>query len=256
MSDQLTLLGVGASAGTPVVGCECNTCKSTNKKNIRTRCSSLITLENGKNILIDTSPDLREQSLRESITSVDAVLFTHAHADHCHGIDDLRAFCQINKKQIPLYGNQFSMDELNKKFQYAMVEPNGFWETPILKPNVINEPFDLFGLAIEPIPVFHGKSLINGYRLGNMAYLTDVSKIPDSSMEQLQNLDVLLLDCLRNEPHPTHFSYMESIDIAKMLGAKKTFLIHMTHDLEYDALSKKLPESIYVGYDGLKINVN
>ena len=114
----------------------------------------------------------------------------------------------------------------------------------------------MFGLAIEPVPVFHGKSLINGYRLGNMAYLTDVSKIPDSSMEQLQNLDVLLLDCLRNEPHPTHFSYMESIDVAMELGAKKTFLIHMTHDLEYDALSKKLPESIYVGYDGLKINVN
>ena len=256
MSDQLTLLGVGASAGTPVVGCECNTCKSTNKKNYRTRCSSVLSLKNGKNILIDTSPDLRLQSLREGLTSVDAVLFTHHHADHCHGIDDLRAFCQINKKQIPLYGNQFSMDELNKKFQYAMVEPNGFWETPILKPNVINKPFNLFGLAIEPVPVFHGKSLINGYRLGNMAYLTDVSKIPDSSMEQLQNLDVLLLDCLRNEPHPTHFSYMESIDVAMELGAKKTFLIHMTHDLEYDALSKKLPESIYVGYDGLKINVN
>jgi phosphoribosyl 1,2-cyclic phosphate phosphodiesterase len=256
MSDQLTLLGVGASAGTPVVGCECNTCKSTNKKNYRTRCSSVLSLKNGKNILIDTSPDLRLQSLREGLKSVDAVLFTHHHADHCHGIDDLRAFCQINKKQIPLYGNQFSMDELNKKFQYAMVEPNGFWETPILKPNVINEPFDLFGLTIEPIPVFHGKSLIHGYRLGNMAYLTDVSKIPDSSMEQLQNLDVLLLDCLRNEPHPTHFSYRESIDVAVELGAKKTFLIHMTHDLEYDALSKKLPESIYVGYDGLKINVN
>ena len=227
-----------------------------NKKNYRTRCSSVLSLKNGKNILIDTSPDLRLQSLREGLTSVDAVLFTHHHADHCHGIDDLRAFCQINKKQIPLYGNQFSMDELNKKFQYAMVEPNGFWETPILKPNVINEPIELFGQNIKPIPVFHGKSLINGYRLGNMAYLTDVSKIPDSSMEQLQNLDVLLLDCLRNEPHPTHFSYMESIDVAMELGAKKTFLIHMTHDLEYDALSKKLPESIYVGYDGLKINVN
>ena len=105
MSDQLTLLGVGASAGTPVVGCECSTCQSTNKKNYRTRCSSLLTLKNGKNILIDTSPDLRLQSLRESLTSIDAVLFTHHHADHCHGIDDLRAFCQINKKQIPLYGN-------------------------------------------------------------------------------------------------------------------------------------------------------
>ena len=256
MSAQLTLLGVGASAGTPVVGCECSTCQSTNKKNYRTRCSSLLTLKNGKNILIDTSPDLRLQSLREGLTSIDAVLFTHHHADHCHGIDDLRAFCQINKKQIPLYGNQFSIDELNKKFQYAMTEPNGFWEVPILKPNVINEPIELFGQKIEPIPVFHGRSLINGYRLGDMAYLTDTSKIPDTSMEQLRNLDVLLLDCLRNEPHPTHFSVKESLEVARELKAKKTILIHMTHDLEYDALSKLLPESIYVGYDGLKINVN
>jgi phosphoribosyl 1,2-cyclic phosphate phosphodiesterase len=256
MPGQLTLLGVGASAGTPVVGCECSTCQSTNKKNYRTRCSSLFTLKNGKNILIDTSPDLRLQSLREGLTSVDAVLFTHHHADHCHGIDDLRAFCQINKKQIPLYGNQFSIDELNKKFQYAMTEPNGFWEVPILKPNVINEPIELFGQKIEPIPVFHGRSLINGYRFGDMAYLTDTSKIPDTSMEQLRNLDVLLLDCLRNEPHPTHFSVKESLEVARELKAKKTILIHMTHDLEYDALSKLLPESIYVGYDGLKINVN
>jgi len=256
MSGQLTLLGVGASAGTPVVGCECSTCKSTNKKNYRTRCSGLLTLKNGKNILIDTSPDLRLQSLREGLTSIDAVLFTHHHADHCHGIDDLRAFCQINKKQIPLYGNQFSIDELNKKFQYAMTEPNGFWEVPILKPNVINEPIELFGQKIEPIPVFHGRSLINGYRFGGMAYLTDTSKIPDTSMEQLRNLDVLLLDCLRNEPHPTHFSVKESLEVAKELKAKKTILIHMTHVLEYDALSKLLPESICVGYDGLKINVN
>ena len=212
--------------------------------------------KNGKNILIDTSPDLRLQSLREGLTSVDAVLFTHHHADHCHGIDDLRAFCQINKKQIPLYGNQFTIDELNKKFQYAMTEPNGFWEVPILKPNVINEPIELFGQNIKPIPVFHGKSLINGYRMGNIAYLTDVSKIPDTSIEQLRNLDVLLLDCLRNEPHPTHLSVKESLEVAGELKAKKTILIHMTHDLEYDALSKILPESIYVGYDGLKINVN
>ena len=137
-----------------------------------------------------------------------------------------------------------------------MTEPNGFWEIPIIKRNVINEPIALFGQNIKPLPVFHGKALINGYRLGNMAYLTDVSKIPDSSIEQLQNLDVLLLDCLRNEPHPTHLSVKESVEIAGELKAKNTFLIHMTHDLEYDALSKILPESIYVGYDGLKINVN
>jgi len=256
MSDQLTFLGVGASAGTPVVGCQCSTCKSINPKNHRTRCSSLISLDNGKNILIDTSPDLREQSLRENLDSIDAVLFTHHHADHCHGIDDLRAFCQINKKQIPLYANSFVVNELGKKFEYAMREPNGFWEVPILKLNITKEPFNLFDRLIIPIPVFHGKSLINGYRVGNMAYLTDVSSIPDASMEQLQDLDVLVLDCLRYEPHPTHFSFDESVEVAKKLNVKETYLIHMTHDLEYDALTKVLPKSFYVGYDGLKININ
>lgn len=253
---QLTILGSGSSAGTPVVGCKCNTCLSSNKKNKRTRCSSVITLENGKNILIDTSPDLREQSLRESLTSVDAVLFTHHHADHCHGIDDLRAFCQIHKKQIPIYGNQFVINQLIEKFKYAMVEPKDFWEIPVLKPIVVSEVFELFGHHITPIPVMHGRGEILGYRIGNLAYITDVSEIPSSSMELLQGLDVLLLDCLRIKPHSTHFGYEQSVSVSERLGAKKTFFIHMTHDLEYESLENKLPDSIFAGYDGLKLTIN
>ena len=256
MQNTLTILGAGSSAGTPVVGCKCTTCLSENPRNTRTRCSSLITLKNGKNILIDTSPDLREQSLRESLTRIDAVLFTHAHADHCHGIDDLRAFCQINKIQIPLYGNKFVIDQLVNKFKYAMIEPKGFWEIPVLKPNVIDEPFIIFDETITPIPVMHGKSGINGYRIGNLGYLTDVSQIPPNSMKLLDGIDVLLLDCLRMEPHFTHLSYSESIEIAQKINAKKTYLIHMTHNLEYEALKKILPEGIYVGYDGLKFKIN
>ena len=183
-------------------------------------------------------------------------MFTHAHADHCHGIDDLRAFCQINRKQIPLYANRIVMDELSKKFQYAMVEPKGFWDTPILRANYADAPFEIFDTTIIPIPVMHGKSLINGYRIGNFAYITDVSNIPQSSMELLKGLDVLLLDCLRFEPHHTHFSYDESISIASLINANKTYLIHMTHELEYFALKKKVPKGIYVGYDGLKLKIN
>ena len=256
MQNTLTILGAGSSAGTPVVGCECATCLSRNPRNIRTRCSSLITLKNGKNILIDTSPDLREQSLRESITKVDAVLFTHAHADHCHGIDDLRAFCQINKIQIPLYGNKDVIDQLTNKFKYAMIEPKNFWEIPVLKPNIVNSPFEIFDEIITPIPVMHGNNSINGYRVGNLGYITDASEISENSMKLLEGVDALLLDCLRMEPHFTHLSFSESIEIAKKIKAKKTYLIHMTHSLEYESLRKILPEGVYVGYDGLKLQIN
>ena len=256
MQNTLTILGAGSSAGTPVVGCECATCLSRNPRNIRTRCSSLITLKNGKNILIDTSPDLREQSLRESITKVDAVLFTHAHADHCHGIDDLRAFCQINKIQIPLYGNKDVIDQLTNKFKYAMIEPKNFWEIPVLKPNIVNSPFEIFDEIIIPIPVMHGNNSINGYRVGNLGYITDASEISENSMKLLEGVDALLLDCLRMEPHFTHLSFSESIEIAKKIKAKKTYLIHMTHSLEYESLRKMLPEGVYVGYDGLKLRIN
>ena len=256
MQKTLTILGAGSSAGTPVVGCKCETCISVNPRNKRTRCSSLITLESGKNILIDTSPDLREQSIRESVTNVDAVLFTHAHADHCHGIDDLRAFCQINKIQIPLYGNEDVIDQLVNKFKYAMIEPKNFWEIPVLKPNIVNAPFEIFNEIITPIPVKHGNYSINGYRVGNLGYITDVSEISENSMKLLEGIDVLLLDCLRMEPHFTHLCFSESIEIAKKINAKETYLIHMTHSLEYESLKKMLPEGIYVGYDGLKLQIN
>ena len=256
MPNQITLLGVGSSSGTPVVGCHCSTCESTDPKNKRTRCSSLITLSNGKNILIDASPDLREQSLREGLKSIDAVLFTHSHADHCHGIDDLRAFCQINQKQIPIFSNKFTIDQMVNKFEYAMIEPKNYWETPVLKPNIIEEPFELYGETIIPVSVNHGRWSINGYRVGALAYITDVSEIPESSMELLGGLDVLLLDCLRNEPHFSHLCYSESISIAQKINAKETYLIHMTHELEYNSLNKTLPEGIFVGYDGLKLQAN
>jgi len=256
MSIELTILGAGSSAGTPVIGCECSTCKSNNPKNKRTRCSSLVTLANGKNILIDTSPDLRLQALRESITSIDAVLFTHHHADHCHGIDDLRAFCQMHKKQIPIYANPFVMDELNNKFNYAMVEPKGFWEIPVLKPHAIKDTFELFDYVITPIPVMHGRGEILGYRIGNLAYITDVSEIPDKSMKLLDGLEVLLLDCLRFKSHLTHFGFDQSVEVAEKINAKDTYFIHMTHDLEYDALTELLPSNIHVGYDGLKLTIN
>lgn len=251
---QLTMLGVGSSAGTPMIGCQCATCVSTDVRNHRTRCSSVVTLNNGKVLLIDTGPDLRQQALRENVVHVDAVLYTHTHADHLHGIDDLRAFCQKQRCQIPLYGSVDAMRHIADKFAYTLREPGDFWDLPILKVNAVSAPFVLFEQEIIPIPIKHGHSDIYGYRIGNLAYITDVSAISASSMALLQNLDVLLLDCLRYTPHYTHINFEQSIALASQINAKSTFLIHMTHDLEFSALSAQLPPHVYVGYDGLTIN--
>lgn len=253
---QLTILGAGSSAGTPVVGCNCTTCTSTDPKNKRTRCSSIITLDNGKVLLIDTGPDLRQQALREALTHVDAVLYTHTHADHLHGIDDLRAFCQLQRSQIPLYGSAQTITHITDKFGYTLREPSNFWDLPILKTHPISEPIELFGHTVTPVPVKHGNTEIYGYRIGDMAYLTDVSAIPETSLTLLKGVKVLLLDCLRNSPHYTHINLEQSLAYARQINAQSTYLIHMTHELEYHALSAKIPANVYVGYDGLKINLS
>ena len=251
---QLTMLGVGSSAGTPVVGCHCTTCLSDNPRNKRLRCSAAITTDNGEVILIDTGPDLRTQALRTPLKRVDAVLYTHTHADHLHGIDDLRAFCQIQKKQIPLYGKSDAMQHIQSKFGYAIREAGEFWDLPVLRLTPINGPFEVLGVKVTPIPVRHGYSDILGYRIGNMAYLTDVSDIPESSQALLKDLEILMLDCLRHEPYYTHINVEQSIDYASLIKARNTYFIHMTHDLEYEKLSAELPKNMHVSYDGLKLN--
>lgn len=250
------MLGVGSSAGTPVVGCSCATCLSSDIRNKRTRCSSLITLDSGENILIDTGPDLRSQALREDIRRVDAVLYTHTHADHLHGIDDLRAFCVLQRKQIPLYAKQDATAHISQKFGYTLREPSDFWEMPVLRIEAIEAPFELFGVKITPIPVMHGRSQILGYRIGNFAYMTDVSEIPESSFALLKDLDVILLDCLRETAHPTHINMEQSLGYLSRIQAKQSYMIHMTHDLEYTTLTSKLPKNVFAGYDGLKLKLS
>lgn len=252
---QLVMLGVGSSAGTPVIGCSCSTCQSDNPRNKRTRCSAAITLPTGEVLLIDTGPDLRQQALRENIQRVDAVLYTHPHADHLHGIDDLRAFCQLQKRQIPLFGNAAVADHIAGKFAYTLREPGGFWDLPVLRMEKIDRPFSLFGQSIIPIPVKHGRIDILGYRIGNMAYITDVSEIPQESIDLLQGLDILLLDCLRYTPHVSHIHLEQSLAYASLIKARQTYLIHMTHEIEYETLAAELPPSVYAAYDGLRLEV-
>ena len=253
---QLVMLGVGSSAGTPVIGCQCAVCLSNNPKNNRTRCSAAIILDSGETILIDSGPDLRIQALREKIHRVDAVLYTHTHADHLHGIDDLRAFCQRSRQQIPLFANHYAVQHITDKFGYTLREPSDFWDLPVLSTHIVKEPFDLFGQIVTPIPVKHGQSDIYGYRIGNLAYITDVSHIPDASLLLLENLDYLFLDCLRLQPHPTHINLEQNLAYISRIDAKQSYLIHMTHELGFDELNAKLPPNASAGYDGLRINFN
>ena len=253
---QLVMLGVGSSAGTPVIGCHCSICSSSNPKNNRTRCSSAIILDSGETILIDSGPDLRIQALREKIYRVDAVLYTHTHADHLHGIDDLRAFCQKNRHQIPLFGNHYAVQHITDKFGYTLREPSDYWDLPVLSIQTVAASFELFGLTVTPIPVKHGRSDIFGYRIGNLAYITDVSEIPDTTMPLLTGLEVLLLDCLRLQPHPTHINLEQNLSYISQIKAKQNYLIHMTHELGFEELTAMLPSNVQVGYDGLKITFN
>ncbi|MCX7627608.1 MAG: MBL fold metallo-hydrolase [Methylophilaceae bacterium] len=252
---QLIVLGVGSSAGTPVIGCDCTTCTSPNPRNKRSRSSVAIEMDTGEVILIDTSPDLRTQALRENLRRVDAVLYTHVHADHLNGIDDLRAFCQIGRKQIPVYGNQATIDNIRARFDYALRDPGPEWDIPVLRAHVVESPFEICGETVTPIPIEHGHSTILGWRIRNFAYLTDVSGIPASSLDLLQGLELLMLDCLRYTPHHGHINVKQSIEYAGLIGARITYLIHMTHELEYESLKKQLPANIHVGYDGLRIRL-
>ncbi len=252
---QLTILGAGSSAGTPVVGCQCTTCSSSEPRNQRSRCSSMLTLDDGQVILIDTTPDLRSQALRAGMRRVDAVLYTHTHADHLHGIDDLRAFCQINRHQIPLFSYPEAICHIRDKFGYTLREPADFWDLPVLAVHAVEQPFQVCGVTVTPIPIMHGRIRIYAYRIGKLVYMTDVSEIPEASYALLQNVDVLLIDCLRETPHPTHVSLSQSLALIENIGARRNVLIHMTHELEYHALCQRLPAHVEVGYDGLQISL-
>lgn len=253
---QLTILGAGSSAGTPAVGCTCATCSSTDPRNKRTRCSSMITLDDGRVILIDTSPDLRQQALRENMRRVDAVLYTHTHADHLHGIDDLRAFCQLNRCQIPLYSYPEAVTHIQEKFGYTLRDPiPQFWDLPVLAAHVVDAPFEAAGQCVTPIPVMHGKIRIYAYRIGNLVYMTDVSEIPEQSYDLLQGVDLLLIDCLREKPHPTHVNVEQSLALIARIDAKRNVLIHMTHELEYHTLQASVGANIAVGYDGMQLEL-
>ncbi len=253
---KITVLGSGTSTGVPIIGCRCGVCLSDNPKNKRLRSSCLVECE-GKSILIDTSPDLRQQALTHHIPRIDAVLFTHNHADHVHGIDDLRVFNAWQNQEIPIFGDHAMMEHLIDKFGYIFKPSLGYTGfVPKLVPHVVSGQFDCVGVPVTMLPCEHGpRAQTMNYRIGNMAWLTDTSGIPEATGELMQGLDVLFVDGLRIEPHNTHFNLEQALKAARQIGAKQTYLIHLAHDYDHDEFEKTLPEGVKLAFDGLTVTL-
>lgn len=253
---ELVFLGTGTSMGVPVIGCDCNTCTSDDSHNQRTRCGLVLGLPEG-NLLIDTPTDLRTQLLREKIGLIHAALYTHSHADHLFGLDDVRLFPYYLGDKLPVYCEETVEQRIRKSFDYAFdpatqAFPAGGIPQLALHP-ITTEPFEVLGAPVVPIRLWHGRLAVLGFRFGNVAYCTDTNQIPEESWPLLAGLDVLILDALRDRPHPTHFSLSEAIEAATRIGAKRTLFTHMSHDLEHAATSAGLPEGMELAYDGLRI---
>jgi phosphoribosyl 1,2-cyclic phosphate phosphodiesterase len=252
---KITVLGSGTSTGIPVIGCRCAVCLSAHPHNQRTRCSALLSY--GKyNILIDTSTDLRQQALREDIRHIDAVFYTHCHADHVHGIDDLRGFNLRSKEPIPLYGSKQTLAVIRNNFGYIFDESEPASYIPRLELLPTNKTVNLFGLKIVPIPIQHGHIQAFGYRCGPFAYLTDCNAIPPSSLHLLADLDLLILDGLRFTPHKTHFNISQAVAIAQEIGAKQTLLTHLSHEVDHPVHDPELPDGINLAHDGQQFSLS
>ena len=249
---EVTLLGTGTSTGVPVPGCDCTVCQSDDPRNDRTRCSLLLTCGD-KNILIDTSTDLRQQALREKISHIDAVLYTHTHADHIHGIDDLRPFNISGNDPIPIFADPDSIANMKKNFSYIFGNGEKSGYCPRLSLSPINDDLELFGLKITPIPLKHGQGHSLGFRCGPVAYLTDCSAIPETSQLLLEDLELLILDGLRFRPHASHFNIAQAIEQAGKIGARLTLLTHLSHEIDHSRHSAGLPETIQLAFDGQKL---
>jgi phosphoribosyl 1,2-cyclic phosphate phosphodiesterase len=256
---RLILLGTGTSFGVPQIGCRCPTCTSTDPRDRRTRTGALIET-GGKRLLIDTPPELRLQLVAAGVDRIDAVLFTHGHADHVHGIDDLRALSVRQGTMLPAYGARDTMGELAAKFSYifdpAIVVPPGT-SKPELAAHVL-EPgvsASIAGVPVLPLSLPHGDHRVLGYRVGGIAYLTDVKAIPDDVLGALAGLEVLVLSALLSRPHPLHLSIPEAVTAAQRIGARRTYFTHLTHEFTHAALAAMLPAGISPAFDGLVIDL-
>jgi phosphoribosyl 1,2-cyclic phosphate phosphodiesterase len=249
---KITFLGTGTSHGIPMIGCSCDVCVSENPKNKRTRCSVWIE-EQDTSILIDTATDFRTQALREGIHDIDAVLLTHAHADHVHGLDDIRAFTY--RHPIPVYGNAPTIDEVTQRFAYIFTETQEGGGKPKIDLHTVSRPFHVGPVRIVPVPITHGELSILGFRIGDFVYLTDCSGIPEESYAYLQNIDVAVIGALRYRPHETHYSVSQAVAEIEKISPRRAYLTHLCHRLEHETLLRELPRHIRPAWDGLTLFV-
>jgi phosphoribosyl 1,2-cyclic phosphate phosphodiesterase len=252
---RVTFLGSGTSAGVPMIGCTCDTCRSTDLRDKRLRPSIYVDVADGPKILVDTSTDLRQQALTHGLTRVDAILYTHSHVDHILGLDEVRRFNILQRCAIPAYADAATAADIRRTFHYVFDPPA---ETgggvPQIGLSIVDGPFTVGGLRVIPVPLHHGPRPILGFRFRSFAYLTDCNHIPDESWPLLDDLDTLVLDALRHRPHPTHFTVAQALEVIARLQPRRTLLTHMCHDLPHAATNAALPTGVELAYDGLQFD--
>jgi phosphoribosyl 1,2-cyclic phosphate phosphodiesterase len=253
---HITFLGTGTSQGVPMIACDCLTCRSSDPRDKRLRPSIYVRMDDGTGMLVDAGPDLRQQSLTHDVRRVDAILFTHGHADHILGLDETRRYTGLQKQPMPCYGDEQTLNDIRRMFAYVFdpATPRG-GGLPELELRRVDGPVRIGSHDIVPVPLMHGERPILGFRFGPFAYLTDCSAIPDASWPLLHNLEVVVLDALRVRPHPTHFSLAEAVDAARRIAARRTFFTHMCHDLPHAETNERLPKGMELAYDGLVLEL-
>ena len=250
---EVVVLGTGASVGVPVVGCACPVCTSPDERNRRMKPSIWLRCRD-RSILIDTSTDLRHQALRFGIERLDAILYTHAHADHVLGLDDIRIYNFRQREPIPIYASEETFEGVARMFWYIFAQTQEGGGKPKVYHRAIHDaPFSVFGVPVVPIPVHHGNLHIHGFRLGPFAYVTDCSHLPDASARLLEGVDTLLLNALRYTKHPTHNNLEETLALIERLGPRTAYLTHMTHEMDHDAVEAQTPDHVHPAYDGLRL---
>ena len=262
---RVTVLGSGTSHGVPAIGCDCAVCRSSDPRDQRTRPSILIEVQSVpatpfaggvRSILVDTSTDLRAQALANDVRRVDAILFTHSHADHVFGLDDVRRYNQMQKGAIPCYGDEETMASVRRMFAYIFEPPKQQGGgLPQLVSFRIGGPFTLGGVEIVPVPLFHGRLPVLGFRIGSFAYLTDCNRIPDASWALLEGVRTVIVDALRDRPHSTHFSVDQAVEVVARLRAERAYFTHICHDLGHAETCARLPAGVELAYDGLVLEI-
>lgn len=252
---RITFLGTGTSNGIPVIGCACHVCCSTDPRDKRTRSSAIVE-SGGRTLLIDTTPELRLQAVAHGVSRVDAVLYTHAHADHVAGFDDLRSFNDINQEPLDVHADALTSALIRDRFSYAFENPFPFFGgKPDLNLRVFDGPFTAAGVDVVPFQVGHGRWTVTGFRFGPLVYLTDAKIVPQAAIDAMRGADVLVINGLRDRPHPVHLSIPESLEIIAELRPRRAFLTHLSHDVGHAELSARLPDNVQVAYDGLIVDV-